>query len=544
MFLSRIFLARGMRTCGQLRRHGNSAGLALQANACPGPEQAVRKGPGMILLDIKDGPSIRSLADLPGLAGLRQVSARHNVSLTAHGSTLRFLVTLAVSKLASSDLKNAEDALSQLRPEQVVSLPIPKFDLFDVAPYSTDIDLYHSGDEGLTPAIFRSIQELIPNADCFRWELHCQEAHDTFREAQHCSAIIPVNLMTLSTESRTGIEDPWRGLQDLVKQQFRYIRNGFFRESPLYQNLRDLELLSALSYFRIVLHSGVEISSQPGAPDAFRVVLDALDDPQTYLRLEDSSYLRAKLTYRLISLRAAARSQRQFDEFMRHSRLVALVRRLPISMVAARQTIRQIPEYSGRAIVTSAWLGGDRFRLPPQAAFQSSSDFVQSVFESVAHATVSEVDSRTDIPELGENQRMLLASEPITVTLGGAEYLGSIPQEDEGQLHEFACFAIGSDEHSPQKLAGLREEDISALVAVTAQSKKKVRRSLFIPTPCAVKMLTGAGSDDTLLVRVNLRSCLNALSSQIAVYRTETDELTMRVFIVAWEYNSQSQSAF
>jgi len=104
-------------------------------------------------------------------------------------------------------------------------------------------------------------------------------------------------MLSLSSKSLYGIFDPWQGTNDILSQSYRFIRNGFYWDSPLVKSHRDLELFSALHYLRIVLQSGVQnVYKQPGFRYARSIVKEATN-PNTFRSLQSSDYLRSRLRY-------------------------------------------------------------------------------------------------------------------------------------------------------------------------------------------------------------------------------------------------------
>lgn len=82
------------------------------------------------------------------------------------------------------------------------------------------------------------------------------EENSEFRRAMLSNGIVPVNLMSLATNAANGIIDPWDGFRDLRSKHFRYIRNGFYSQSPLLAKRLDVEFFSALMYLRVLLEAG------------------------------------------------------------------------------------------------------------------------------------------------------------------------------------------------------------------------------------------------------------------------------------------------
>src|SRR5207248_194030 len=167
----------------------------------------------------------KSLYDIQGLSELRTICRLFGIQVTAYGSMIR--------RLLSSQSNNP--------------------DLFELTPFASDIDLIHTGSTDQTPKILDAIYEHVPLAECFRWELRSVEEYAVYEQAMRTNGVTPANLMSMSTDPSQRFRDPWDGESDIRERRFRYVRNGFYEESPLYKAGRDLEIFSVLLYFRVLL---------------------------------------------------------------------------------------------------------------------------------------------------------------------------------------------------------------------------------------------------------------------------------------------------
>jgi hypothetical protein len=236
-------------------------------------------------------PEPTTLLDIPGLSGLGRACRNFGVQFTAYGGIVRRYLTAVIREYDAG------------------------ISLFELSPFLSDIDLVHTGGSELTPHILRYLQTDIPFAECFRWELKSVDDNQIFWQAAQNNGIIPANLMSLSTNAGDGIVDPWNGRWDIEDGAYRYIRNGFYSRSPLFQEGRDLEFFSALLYLRLLLEENVteeEFESQPGWSDAAEVFNDA-GTQDTIARLQESAYLRSRLRYILKSVAAAGYGRATLD---------------------------------------------------------------------------------------------------------------------------------------------------------------------------------------------------------------------------------------
>jgi hypothetical protein len=239
-----------------------------------------------------------SLFDIDQFAALSTLADEMDVTFELHGGVaFRF-------------------ALNEARYRQPDGGPV---DLFDLTPFTADIDLLHSGTSRLTRKLLIRILQTVPNADCFRWEIRSQDTQEPFRSAAPFESQVPARQFSLTAD---GWQDPLDGLADVRRMQFRYLRNREYRNSPLYQKGRGLEIFSALLYLQTLLEADVSLEDaarQPGGEDARAVFFEAASN-ETLLALRAQGYLRRRLSYLLVNCVAAARP----DVFWSYARLFAL----------------------------------------------------------------------------------------------------------------------------------------------------------------------------------------------------------------------------
>src|SRR6185295_6047801 len=97
---------------------------------------------------------IRSLWDIPGLENIRKVCSTHGVHFTAFGGLVRHAVLELIAPAHSGE----------------------QWDLFDIVPFASDIDLIHTAPADQTQMLHQAIVYDIPFGDHFRWQL--RSVHD------------------------------------------------------------------------------------------------------------------------------------------------------------------------------------------------------------------------------------------------------------------------------------------------------------------------------------------------------------------------------
>ena len=244
-------------------------------------------------------------------------------------------------------------------------------------------------------------------------------------QAVRLNNIIPVNLMRLSTQGHSGIWDPWGGLNDLKAGSYRFIRNGFYKESPLYTEGQDLELFSALLYLQVVLEARLPIDAlgiQPGWKTAQDVFAEASTDRTVMIALQESAYLRSRLLYLFKSALSAAGSPSIFRNVLTQSTFDAF--RVALfyyhhdlgNIISSLYSPPPATFAVGSAYTTTGRLGGDTFRLPHGTLSWSSADAgprfstILSISPGFEEITVKNA--------LGAEQSVVLRSPMIRVNEG------------------------------------------------------------------------------------------------------------------------------
>jgi hypothetical protein len=308
---------------------------------------------------------IRHLHDVAGLEALEQIAREHDVDIIARGGLARRLFVLSVRQ---------------------PDLTTP--DLFELVPFTADIDLMHTGAPELTSRIMRAIRRAVPMAECFRWDLRSAAEAGDAGEARAYGPLVPIDAVTLGV--RAGFDDPERARDDVDAGRHRYSRNPNYRNSPRYLEGRDLEVFGALRYLRTVLEDDT-ISDE--VADVVRPTFQDAIGLDTLGRLQESVFLRARLHRLLKAITVEARTS-YHRSAVGASGLRGFVDYVEgvepsregggPSAVASPESPRPSPGgvhhapfradldlLPRRALTSSANIRGDLYRIPPQIGFMS-----------------------------------------------------------------------------------------------------------------------------------------------------------------------------
>ena len=333
-----------------------------------------------------------SLAQIPGLSRLYEVCEEFDVEITAFGSIVR--------RLAQNLVRHPESELP---------------DLFDLAPFLSDIDLRHSGKPEQTDEIRDAILSCVPYSECFRWEIFSDAELAPFREDEEHLPVIPVNKLTLSVRGETGIADEFDAIRDLGKGYIRFLSNPFYLRSKLRQQYRDCELLHAVFYLQVLM----ETTEYPDVRPIFwewERLFSPESESFTRVALAESAYLRSRLRYRLDALRAVCRSEKAWNFYVKESGLSEF-----LESYGGEWGLHRFPE--ARVTVTSCRLGGDLYRLPPNEENRyvgADSESAKSRWEKVTRSQSLLGFSSGEQPRLIESQRIVASSPSIRFSEGVA----------------------------------------------------------------------------------------------------------------------------
>lgn len=211
-----------------------------------------------------------SLHDFPPFAALNDIARRLEVDITIFGG--------AASRAAMYRAYH----------------PQREIDLFDLVPFSSDIDLMHSGDAELTPKIRVEIADHVPFATWCRWAILDSEAANRARANRDASTFVP--LRRIGIRSGGGSVLLPQAKNDLSDGRVTFKRNRKFASSELALANRDLEIfglllaLNALADMRQIGGKG-ELRNTHDA----RAWLDSQDARQQLLHAAETPALRARL---------------------------------------------------------------------------------------------------------------------------------------------------------------------------------------------------------------------------------------------------------
>jgi hypothetical protein len=404
---------------------------------------------------------IRSLLDVPGLEDLGEVCKIHGVSLTCHGSTAR---RIAVAASQNESLK---------------------WDIFDCVRFSSDIDLVHSGSSKQTADILRDIYRTVPFAEQLRWELVSREEQAPFENAKLYSSIIPALWIALGT--REGWIDPWDGLSDVSAQKFRFMRNGFYSRSPLFQAGNDIELLGVLLYYNILVEMPDFTPEREGLAAAREIVEEATEQATT-IRLQESAYLRSKLRYALASLKTEAPERLKPSAPLFRDWGLDSLEPLLESIGGAGELLAILnwePQYGHLAI--SSRIGGDLYRLPAVSAepWEGGGTALESFIKATRGL------SRKKTTQLDSGQKLMLGSQSIECSPGVA------PSAQESEFVHM-CVRVETPIKMPPK-------DLSSICVVSGFDHPSV--ALSVPTTCSIPTQNNEGY---LAIRCNLGRALSS----------------------------------
>ncbi|WP_271893326.1 hypothetical protein [Candidatus Phyllobacterium onerii] len=463
--------------------------------------------------------ALKSLLDLPPLHGLSDVCSRFGVTFEAFGG----VVTRIVRNL--DEAGNFEAS----------------FDLFSATPFTADIDLLHSGPSELTPQIVDAILSIVPAAECFRWEVRSSRANGVFSEAMLTNNFIPARLITLSTDPGMGLRDPWSGRKDIQENRYRYIRNGYYERSPLFQSGRDVEFFSALIYVQTLLEADLDseqMKTQPGLADVKAVFEDA-QNLQTLAALQESAYLRSRFGYLYGNVLAAARSQEVLDIVLNEFGLGNTINRYWAFL--GNLVLLGWPDSIPHALVSSARLGGDIYRMGQTTQAWHDEQDARSIFLGLTKDEIEfELGNLTEAERtarqafLPQRQRVLFASPGMRVIPGISSSSQIQLDSSISTSAEFLHFALIVS--NDILISNLDETDLSAILAVRPVNET---RWIFLAVPTTVTMHPFRDKLGVSTVRLMIRmNCLDILRQAAGVSSKLSREAQTwaeaKVFVVTW----------
>jgi hypothetical protein len=375
---------------------------------------------------------IRHLHDVAGLEALEEIAREHDVDIVASGGLARRLFTLAVRE-----------------PE----LDSP--DLFDLVPFTADVDLTHTGGSELTMPILRALRAAVPQAECFRWELRSAAEAEESRAARVHAPAVPIHAVTLGV--RTGFDDPFGARGDVEQRRHRYSRDPDYASSPRFLAGQDLEAFGALRYLRTTFEDESYVRDEEILAALRDTFLDGTNG-DTLRALRANAGLRARLRKLIQALAVEIRTE-EARSIMRESFCRTYLGFVAEDLAAVAEGEEHRPLLAedldleeDRALTVSDPVGVDRHRLPERVRFYppgiaGSAEETRSPFDLLRH-------DEFQTPGM----RVLRVSNWVPVTAGFAE----MARMDDGATNEMIHFALLAGEERDDH--ELLDEDIGMLV--------------------------------------------------------------------------------
>ncbi|MBF3971718.1 hypothetical protein [Burkholderia pseudomallei] len=443
-----------------------------------------------------------TLLDIEPLDRLRSICDEHGVVLWAFGGV--------VTRAAMQGLTT-----------------VARRDLFALTPFTADVDLTHSGRASQTPAILASILRRVPNAEAFRWQLAAIEERTEELEAVRCNNIIPARLISLSSEPNSDFVDPWNGRLDIESKKYRYIRNGFYELSPLYQRGRDLELFSALLYIQTLFEADLSVPqmrAQPGYLALCDVLMESANSIEFGDALRRSPYLRTRLRYLIKNVMSAAPGVDQWEVCLSQMGLGAVLDAASRATAVFRDWLGNLVTAPPGVSLSGATVGVDRMRTMDSTVAWEAGPYanqqVGTIFSNTAPFLEpnAAVGTKTTVPALNPDQDVALVSPLLHLQPGHSPSSKVGP----GLSHEFLHFQMALDSNmvlgapyapglaAPAPISVADETDFAALVAVSVTSDGSngfTQWHIFsVPTVVSIRRFAHGMWGTKLLLRLN---CFN-----------------------------------
>jgi hypothetical protein len=330
------------------------------------------------LLVLTEAPNIGfdsvnlSFESVPTLLPFAEVSRRLKVCITIRGSLVRRLVRTAIWGSEGSGDDGGLDSPDLL---------------FRLTPFTSDIDIEHSGSPELNSTVHTELISSVSAACAIRLEVRSEQQSKRFLEERTFQASAPVLSMSLSSD---GFYDLEGGEIDIANRVYRFRANPNYQSSQLYRSGQDLEVFSMLLFLKAVLEDGAEL------PNDF---IENLRRALGAANALEGTYLWARLRYLLAGIWGVPHRSSSGRE------VLSVLRDLFLQMTKEDWGPKeQNPLVHDCVMIISAWLGNRAFRFPITSALQPTE----------REMSISE----TDRLEVAEGQRCIAASEWLTLTPG------------------------------------------------------------------------------------------------------------------------------
>lgn len=430
------------------------------------------------------------LLEVEGLEGLKKTCDEFGLVLTAHGGIVRRIVIKLMDMNESHSNK--------------------KVDLFKIMNFGNDIDIIHSGPPEWDKKILASIYKNVYAAECFRWELRSDKS-EIFNEAQKCNNFIPVDLMKLSTNIENAFQDPWRGYDDIEEGKYRFIRNGYFKESPLYKMGRSIEIISCLRYLKLLCEMLpknenflFKFDEQPGL-EVMRKIFDESKRIGIVIAFQESAYLRRSMIYLLKKIYVLSRSKKIYNEILCKSGLDGFFDFLENHLLSFTNTLKYIGNNSLNSVISSSAVGGDVFRLEdPKSNWISGKKAKDRVNETIKGVCNWKEASKQEV-KLRCGIETLFASPGIKVQ-PGAFFIDQSGESEPGDDYEIVEFCIIMNERDEYLVKGCNEEDISILLYLypgSSQVDWEEKKGILFQPPCTCRICHMESKIHSITVSLN-----------------------------------------
>ena len=369
-------------------------------------------------------------------------------------------------------------------------------DPLTLVPFTSDIDLIHSGQTAINADIVAAIRDSVPFGEALRWQIRSAEEDHRFAQALRFNDIIPATLMTLSTSKKRGIADPWNGQKDIHNHAYRFIRNARYRMSPLYHEGRDLELFAALLYIKVLLDDSVaikQLAKQPGLAAARNAVLDTCGGPDALIALQQRSsegqYLRVCFLYLLKDIRGLAFEANLLLTIRDRFGLAVLqdYLRSDSEFDHLGSSVSNILDATQPLMISAHLHEKDRYRVPDFTGDWQRGGACNDSFGQTLDRNKS---------ELASGQVVVYASPPIDLTSGFSE---------SENPNEFVHVSVPLDSAAIQELQGTSDDDLSIALELIGQKtpESPIHSVLFSP-PAVCSVISRIDKEEGVLwIRIN-----------------------------------------
>ncbi|MBB4121544.1 hypothetical protein [Martelella radicis] len=177
-------------------------------------------------------PRILDLRSLSVLKNLPNVAQKHSTELRVFGG--------AVARIWMLETCRTERQLSGF-----------SYDLFDITPFNSDVDIWHLADKDRSFEIKKNILESVPFAPWCRWALQSKEEGLTTQQNRATSTQVPLRMLYLSTSQRTTISD--EAYRDISDRKVTFERNPEFRKGALAKSIKDVEFFGLLLALNVLV---------------------------------------------------------------------------------------------------------------------------------------------------------------------------------------------------------------------------------------------------------------------------------------------------